>query len=99
MKIKAFFILASVLLAPLSISLSAEEKITGAFGVKLGQILDSQSIEVAYERRRDDKYTYTFYPDKKFRSFSTYIIGITPKTRKIYSIYAAGDHCCPINWR
>lgn len=41
MKIKAFLILASVLLASVSTSLSAAEKITGAFGVKLGQILSS----------------------------------------------------------
>lgn len=39
MKIKAFLILAAVLLASVSTSLSAEEKITGAFGVKLGQII------------------------------------------------------------
>ena len=90
-KIKAFLILASVLLASVSTSLSAEEKITGAFGVKFGQILDSQSIEGTYERFGDDKYTYIFYPDKKFRSFSNYFISITPKTRKIYGVGAIGD--------
>ena len=91
MKIKAFLILASVLLAPVSTSLSAEEKITGAFGVKLGQILSSQMIktsELAFTDEGDD--TYSFSPDKKFRSFSTYMIKITPKTRKIYSISAEG---------
>lgn len=89
MKIKAFLILASVLLAPVSTSLSAEENITGAFGVKLGQILSSQMIEtpeLAFTYESDD--TYSFYPDKKFRSFSNYTIRITPKTRKIYSISA-----------
>lgn len=60
MKTKAFLILASVLLAPVSTSLSAEEKITGAFGVKLGQILSSQMIktsELAFTDRGDDIYT------------------------------------------
>ena len=110
MKTKAFLILASVLLALVSTSLSAEEKITGAFGVKLGQILDSQFVDrispnqtallklgqkLDYQfiqgKRSNNKYTYIFYPDKKFRSFSNYIFSITPKTRKIYSIFAWGD--------
>ena len=87
MKTKAFLILASVLLAPVSTSLSAEEKIRGAFGVKLGQVLSSQIIktsELAFTHASDDM--YRFYPDKKFRSFSLYMINITPKSRKIYSI-------------
>ena len=91
MKIKAFLILASVLLAPVSKSLSAEENITGAFGVKLGQTLSSQMIETSelkFTYESDD--TYFFSPEKKFRSFSTYTIKITPKTRKIYSISAKG---------
>ena len=89
MKIKAFLILASVLLALVSTSLSAEENITGAFGVKLGQTLSSQMIktsELKFTYEIDD--IYSFYPEKKFRSFSTYTIRITPKTRKIYSISA-----------
>ena len=89
MKIKAFLILASVLLAPVSKSLGAEENITGAFGVKLGETLYSQEIEnpeLAFTYENDD--TLSFYPDKKFRSFSTYVVKITPKTRKIYSISA-----------
>ena len=71
MKIKEFLILASVLLTPVSTLLSAEEKITGAFGVNLGEILSSQMIktsELAFTYRSDD--TYSFSPDKKFRSFS-----------------------------
>ena len=91
MKIKAFLILASVLLAPVSTSLSAAEKITGAFGVKLGQILSAQMIktsELAFTYK--DDYRYIFFPDKKLRSFSYYRIEITPKTRKIYSIAALG---------
>ena len=109
MKIKAFLILASVLLAPVSTSLSAAEKITGAFGVKLGQTLDSQPVDrispnqtallklgqkLDYQfiqgKRSKIKYTYIFYPNKRFRSFSNYIFSITPKTRKIYSISAEG---------
>ena len=89
MKIKAFLILASVLLAPVSKSLGAEENITGAFGVKLGQTLSSQMIktsELKFTYEGDDR--YSFSPDKKFRSFSTYTIKITPKTRKIYFISA-----------
>ena len=89
MKIKAFLILASVLLAPVSTSLSAKENITGAFGVKLGQTLSSQMIktsELKFTYEGDDR--YSFSPDKKFRSFSTYTIKITPKTRKIYFISA-----------
>ena len=96
MKTKSFLILASVLLASVSKSLSVEENITGAFGLKLGQIFDSQSpvvflsalndLGVAYRRSSD--YSYIFYPDKKFRSFSRYVFSITPKTRKIHSISA-----------
>ena len=89
MKIKELLILASVLLAPVSTSLSAKENITGAFGVKLGQTLSSQMIktsELKFTYEGDDR--YSFSPDKKFRSFSTYTIKITPKTRKIYFISA-----------
>ena len=91
MKIKACLILASVLLASVSTALSAEEEITGAFGLKLGQILSSRTIktsELAFTHESDD--TYSFSPDKKFRSFSTYAIRITPKTRRIYTIFAMG---------
>lgn len=92
MKIKVCLILASVLLSSVSTSLSAEEKITGAFGVKLGQILSSQMIKtskLAFSYKSDD--TYFFSPDKKFRSFSVYVVKITPKTRKIHSIGAVGS--------
>ena len=44
---------------------------------------------LAFTYEGDD--TYSFSPDKKFRSFSTYTISITLKTRKIYSISAKGE--------
>ena len=92
MKIKACLILASVLFASVSTALSAEEEITGAFGIKLGQILSWQMIrdsELAFTHGIDNM--YSFYPEKKFRSFSFYSIAITPKTRRIYNIFASGD--------
>lgn len=48
-----------------------------------------KTSELMFNYKSDD--TYFFSPDEKFRSFSTYLVKITPKTRKIYSIAAAGS--------
>ena len=84
MRIKVFTVLMSALLISISSSLSAEEKITGAFGLKLGQTYTPQeAIDVI-----DD--VYLFNPKRKFRSFSKYLVQITPKTHKVYAITGVG---------
>lgn len=68
----------------------AIEKIAGAFGLKFGDEIDSSSsvISEKYYNKVNDSYDFT--PKKPFRSFSTYLVSITPKTRLIYRIHAAG---------
>ncbi len=84
MRIRVFTVLMSALFITISSSLSAEEKIIGAFGLKFGQTFTPQdAIDVMGD-------SYQFSPKKKFRSFSAYFVEITPKTHKVHSIAAYG---------
>jgi len=90
MSIKRFFVLVSVLFLSISSSVSAEEKITGAFGLELGQTFTPQDA-IGKGSLTDGTPMYQFSPKKKFRSFSTYYALITPKTNKVYSIWGIGN--------
>ena len=65
------------------------EKITGAFGMKLGDAFDPSSA-IGRHELTDGTPMYQFRPKKQFRSFSRYYVMITPKTHKIYSIWGIG---------
>ena len=90
MKTKVFTVLISALFISISSSLSAEEKITGAFGLKLGQTFTPQEA-IGKGSLTDGTPVYQFSPRKKFRSFSAYYALITPKTYKVYAISGIGD--------
>ena len=67
----------------------AEDKITGAFGMKLGDTFNISSA-IGKGSLTDGTIMYQFTPKKKFRSFDKYYVMITPKTKRIYSIWAVG---------
>ena len=63
------------------------EKITRAFGMKLGSSFNpSKAIEKG--KTSNNTSIYRFYPKHHFRSFTRYYVSITPKTHKIYKIWA-----------
>lgn len=87
-KIVIFLMLAFVL--GIASSAEAEDKITGAFGIKLGQVFDP-SDAIGKGSLTDGTPMYKFTPKKKFRSFSNYYVLITPKTHKVYAIWGIGN--------
>lgn len=84
------FLMAFCSLSASASTTNAEEKITGAFGVELGQTFNPQEA-IGKGSLTDGTPMYQFSPKNKFRSFSTYYVSITPKTHKIYSIWAIGN--------
>ena len=80
----------SILLLLGSSQAFAVEKITGAFGLKLGDELDSSSSVIGEKPFTNTTNEYPFKPKKPFRSFSRYGVSITPKTHLIYEISALG---------
>lgn len=79
-----------VLVFGLLSTVQAEEKVSGAFGIKLGEVFDV-SKAIGKSSLTDGTPMYQFSPKKKFRSFSTYYVLITPKTHKVYSIWGIGN--------
>lgn len=88
MKIKK--IVSMMALMIISFSSHAEERIDGAFGLKLGDTFDKQSA-ISQGELTDGTPMYQFTPSKSFRSFTRYYALITPKTNKIYSIWGIGS--------
>ena len=68
----------------------AEEKIQGAFGIKLGQVFELSNA-VGQNSLTDGTPMYEFSPEKRFRSFSRYYVLITPRSHKVYSIWGIGN--------
>jgi len=62
------------------------EEIIGAFGMKLGDVLNPSFVPT--NSLTDGTPMYNFKPKKCFRGFNNYYVMITPKTRKIYKIWA-----------
>lgn len=89
MKNPAFVVLVAVFALSISSSVNAEEKITGAFGIELDQTFNPQEA-TGKGSLTDGTPMYQFSPKKKFRSFTTYYVLITPKSQKVYSIWAIG---------
>lgn len=62
-------------------------QITGAFGVEFGDVFHpTEQTETA--DLTDGTTGYKFTPKKGFREFSDFYVLITPKTHKVYSIWA-----------
>jgi len=87
--LKNLFLVLAILLCLIQ-NATAEEKITGAFGMKLGDIFDPASA-IGTGSLTDGTPMYRFNQKKGFRSFSRYYVLITPKTNKIVSIWGIGD--------
>lgn len=68
---------------------NAGEKITGAFGVNLGQVFNPDSA-IGENSLTDGTPMYEFKPTKTFRSFTRYYVLITPISNKIYAIWGIG---------
>jgi len=79
-----------LVLFSISFNSTAEEKITSAFGLKLGDNFDITS-SIGESSLTDGTPLYLFEASKKFRSFANYYVMVTPKTRKIYSIWGIGQ--------
>jgi len=67
----------------------AEEKIVGAFGMKLGDTFSPLSA-IGKSSLVDGREMYQFPPQNPFRSLTRYYVLITPTTNKIYSIWGIG---------
>ncbi len=85
-------ILAILLLAVISLLFTAcdqkvnKTKLTGAFGIKFGEVIkiDENSENIL----RLDRKMYKINPPEKMDLFDNYYVGITPITHKVYVIYA-----------
>ena len=67
----------------------AADKIEGAFGMKFGDTFDTSSAIGIIEGKNGIR-NYQFNTTNVFRPFKNYFVMVTPKTHKIYSIWAVG---------
>jgi hypothetical protein len=74
----------------LSVATFAADKIEGAFGMKLGDTFDPSSAISVLEGKGGTPPSYQFNATNKFRSFKNYFVMVTPKTHRIYTIWAVG---------
>jgi len=74
----------------MTLSASATETISGAFGKKLGDVFDPSSA-LGTTNRSDGVPMYEFATTNGFRSLKRYYVMITPSTHKIYSIWGIGS--------
>lgn len=85
------------------------DAIKGAFGIKFGQVFDSNTIQTREFKfhsnphgkiKNDADVIYEFIPSSGYRTFSRYFLYILPVTKKVYRIQAqsfdeikASDEC------
>jgi hypothetical protein len=79
-----------VILLSISFNSIAEEKITSAFGLSLGDKFDINS-SIGESALTDGTPLYLFEANKKFRSFANHYVMLTPKTHKVYAIWGIGQ--------
>lgn len=75
---------------PLPTEPDKQEKIDGAFGMKLGDVLQPANV-IGKSETTDGTPMYEFSPSKPFRSFTNYYVLITPTTHKIYEVWGIGS--------
>lgn len=63
-----------------------EQSLEGAFGIRFGDVFDSN--QTSEQIMRNNRPVFEINPPKKIQYFDKYYIAITPKTHRIYSIYA-----------
>ena len=89
-------ILTLLIAAALTLSANAAEKIEGAFGFKLGDVLDFADARLVKEdahRRGPD--SYEFKPTTSNPAFANYFVDVTPNSHRIYMITAWGSIPAP----
>jgi hypothetical protein len=69
---------------------TAQDKIEGAFGKKLGEIFDPVNA-TSKGLLKNGQVLYYFVPDNPFRSITSYYLLTTPTTNKIYAIVGTGS--------
>ena len=81
-----------LLLPILSLSDPAKEPqtIVGAFGLKLGDVFDPEKATGRTKSPEGKVIHYGIKPMIPFRSMHDYYVRITPKTKRIYAIWAKG---------
>jgi len=72
-----------------TVSAVAADKIEGAFGLKLGASFNPDAA-IGKAETTSKEPMYQFEPEKPFRSFNRYYVLITPKSKRIYQIWAIG---------
>ena len=69
----------------------AVEPITGAFGVKLGDVWDG---EATYTAQQDGYFWHIFIPDLPHDLFDTYAVNVTPVKKLIFEIIGYKKGVC-----
>ena len=87
---RIFSFLSLLFVFTLSGNAYSSNPINGAFGIELGAFYNPNSA-IGKSSLTDGTTMYQFKPEKPFRSFSRYYVLITPKTNKVYGIWAIGD--------
>ena len=80
--------LITILLLLVSGVAHAEARITGAFGLTLGEVADEN---LKLKEKGDGYFIYYFEPKNGISIFSTYLVTVTPVKRLIYQIAAEGE--------
>ncbi len=70
-------------------TIDAKQKISGAFGMTLGQKFDPSSA-IGRSALTDGTPMYQFDTKRPFRSFNSYYVMISPITKMVYSIWGIG---------
>ncbi len=65
-------------------------KIDGAFGMRLGEVFNPAAA-IGESSTTAKETMYEFAPSEPFRSFKRYFLLLTPKTHRIYCIWAIGN--------
>jgi hypothetical protein len=75
-------------------SSSNHDEISGAFGIKLGDVVDPASANVV-GTTKDGTPQYQFTPVNGLSSLTDYYVLITPETHKIFAVCASGSFDSP----
>ncbi|MFW5751758.1 MAG: hypothetical protein ACOCW8_00315 [bacterium] len=87
---KKVIIITSLILFPFMVIMAAQ-KVTGAFGFKFGETFNINDATRTSETKNGLP-LYGVTPEKPVKYFKNYFLKITPKSKKIYSIWGIGHY-------
>lgn len=92
-KIRYILPLALSLLSPLTTTAqeTKTKEITGAFGIKLGQVIDTESEKYKPLKGGEGEFMYTFEPEQRAGNFQVYAVIVTPTSKKVYVVGCSSD--------